>query len=94
MKRWPHSAWAHAGISLLGATLLAPIFGILTYFLFQAVVTSNGHLDSEGWGKLGSILWGLWVTAGSWVIGLIVLFVLQRRWAARRKAELGINTVR
>jgi hypothetical protein len=86
MKQWPVSAWAHAAIALLGATILAPVLGFATYWALQALPQPAGHMDSEGWGAFGSTLFALQAAAVSWVIGLIWILVAQRRWAAKRRS--------
>jgi hypothetical protein len=85
MKRWPKSEWAHAGIAVAGATVLAIIgAGLEDRYSFAEAVRQYPHDGLDGL----SALWDGMV-AGFFVevIVFVVLFMAQRRWLTSQDSK-------
>jgi heme/copper-type cytochrome/quinol oxidase subunit 2 len=85
MRFWPKSSWAHAGIALVVATVLAIIgAGLEDQHSFAEAVRQYPHDGQDGL----SALWDGMV-AGFFieVIVFVVLFMVQRRWLSSQDSN-------
>ena len=88
MKRWPRSGWVHAGIALASAPILSAVVGFLTE---RTVLDYNIRVTPQygetGWNSLGAFLGGLVAAIWTFSIAFILIFAIQRIFAAQRDTD-------
>ncbi|MGA7340850.1 MAG: hypothetical protein WBE72_04465 [Terracidiphilus sp.] len=88
MKKWPASGWAHAAIALASASILSAVAGYLGQ---RSALAYNLRITPQygetGWNSLGAFAGGLVAAFYAFPIAFILIFVIQRLFAADRDKE-------
>jgi hypothetical protein len=83
MTKWPTSGWTHAGIAFATAAILS---ALVEYLTEKSVLTRNFRLyGDKGWNSLGASLTGFAAAFWTLLITFILIFIIQRIFAANRE---------